>query len=106
MRSRTARRGRVVRFRTTLRVARYGSAALERESDLVRGELPGGRNHALNPAVFSLGQLVAAVAIDRVVIECALLETAIECGLGTREAELTICSGIEAGLVRPRTSRG
>lgn len=106
VRSRTARRGRVVRFRVALRAGRYGAAALARESDLVRCALPGGRNHALNRAEFSLGQLVAAGAIDRAVVECALLEAAIECGLRTREAEVKIRSGIEAGLVRPRASRG
>ncbi|HEY9437579.1 MAG TPA: hypothetical protein VIS29_02810, partial [Streptomyces sp.] len=37
----------------------YGRTALEREAAMVRGTLPGGRNHALNRAAFSVGQLVA-----------------------------------------------
>jgi hypothetical protein len=106
MLSRTDRRGRVVRFRAATRIGRYGAAALARESDSVRGAQPGGRNRTLNRAAFCLGQLVAAGVIDRQAVECALLDAALACGLGTKEAEVTIRSGIEAGLDWPRPSKG
>jgi hypothetical protein len=103
---RNPRRHHPERFRAAKRVGHYCAAALARESDLVRGARPGGRNRTLNRAAFSLGQLVADGAIDRVVVERVLLDAAIECGLGTKEAEATIRSGIEAGLGRPRQARG
>jgi hypothetical protein len=104
--SRNALRDRPLEFRVAKRGGRYGAAALARESDLVRGAQPGGRNRTLNRAAFSLGQLVAGGAIDRMVVERALLDAALECGLGTREAEATIRSGLEAGLEHPRPNRG
>jgi hypothetical protein len=85
---------------------RYGAAALARESELVRGAQPGGRNRTLNRAAFSLGQLVAEGAIDRRAVESALLAAAFDSDLGPMEAEATIRSGIEAGLERPRIVRG
>jgi hypothetical protein len=104
--SRDARRHHPVRSRTAERGGRYGAAALAREAALVRGARPGGRNRTLNRAAFSLGQLVAGGAIDRIVVERALLDAAIECGLATKGAEATIRSGIQAGLERPRQARG
>jgi hypothetical protein len=103
--SRNARRESPLEFRAARRGGRYGAAALARESDLVRGAQPGDRNRTLNRAAFSLGQLVAGGEIDRIVVERALLDAAVECGLGTKEAEATIRSGIEAGLEWPRTVR-
>jgi hypothetical protein len=85
---------------------RYGAAALARESELVRDAQPGSRNRTLNRAAFALGQLVAGGAIGRAAVESALLDAAQECGLGPKEAEATIRSGIDAGLDRPRSSRG
>src|SRR5690606_13286856 len=41
------------------RAAGYAAAALDREADAVRTAPQGTRNHALNKAAFSLGQLVA-----------------------------------------------
>jgi hypothetical protein len=84
------------------RRSRYGAAALARESELVRGSQAGNRNRTLNRAAFSLGQLVAEGAVDRRAVESTLLAAAIDSGLGPREAEATIRSGIEAGLERPR----
>lgn len=88
------------------RQGRYGAAALAREAELVRGAPPGCRNSTLNRAAFSLGQLIAGGAISRAAVETALLEAAQECGLGPKEAEATIRSGIDAGLDRPRASGG
>jgi hypothetical protein len=84
---------------------RYGGAALVRESGLVRAAQPGGRNRTLNRAAFCLGQLVAGGAIDRQSVEAALFGAALDSGLGPREAESTIRSGIEAGLEHPRVVR-
>jgi hypothetical protein len=91
--------------RATTRWGRYGSAALARESELVRAAQPGGRNRGLNRAAFCLGQLVAGGALDRPTVESTLLGAALDCGLGPREAEATIRSGIEAGLEHPRAAR-
>ena len=88
------------------RVSRYAAAALEREVEAVRGSEPGCRNRTLNRAAFSLGQLVAAGALSRGVVEWALRSAARDCGLGEREAERTIRGGIEAGLLTPRIGRG
>jgi hypothetical protein len=84
---------------------RYGAAALARESELVRGAQAGSRNRTLNRAAFSLDQLVTEGAIDRRAVESILLAAALDSGLGPREAEATIRSGIEAGLERPRIAR-
>ena len=81
---------------------RYGIAALEREAALVRSAGPGTRNEALNRAAFCLGQLVGSGAIDRGLVEAVLAGAALEAGLGEREVERTIRSGIEAGLSHPR----
>ena len=90
----------------TKRRGRYGAVALAREAERIRAAEPGGRNRGLNRAAFCLGQLVAGGAIDRPTVEAALLRAALDCGLGPREAEATIRSGTEAGLERPRPSRG
>jgi hypothetical protein len=99
-------RFRDARGRAPARRRRYGGAALARESELVRNAEVGGRNRTLNRAAFCLGQLVAEGAIDRLAAESALLEAALDCGLGPNEARATIRSGIEAGLERPRTTTG
>ena len=83
---------------------RYALAVLEREADRVRTAGPGTRNSTLNRAAFCLGQLVAARALDRAAVEVALTGAALAAGLGEREVERTIKSGLEAGLVHPRGS--
>jgi hypothetical protein len=83
---------------------RYALAALEREADCVRTALPGTRNATLNRAAFCLGQLIATNALDRTMVEAALTVAALDAGLGEREAERTIRSGLEAGLSHPRSS--
>jgi hypothetical protein len=81
---------------------RHGAAALARESELVRAAQPGGRNRSLDRAAFCLGQLVAGGVIGRRTVESTLLAAALDCGLGPREAEATIRSGVlPAGFVRP-----
>ncbi len=81
----------------------YGAAALEGEAGKVLMAPEGSRNHALNVAAFSLGQLVAGrvLGVDEVIN--ALLLAAARVGLGTTEARATIASGLEAGSARPRS---
>jgi hypothetical protein len=81
---------------------RYGAAALRVESDRVRSAPVGQRNHTLNSAAYSLGQLVAAGALqqDRVVV--ALASAAEAAGLEPSEIAATIASGLSAGTMRPR----
>ena len=54
----------------------YARAALQRESDAVRGAVTGGRTHALNKAAYHLGQLIAAGALDDAAAETALYDAA------------------------------
>jgi hypothetical protein len=59
----------------------------------------------LNLVAFRLGQLVATRVLDRTTVEIALTGAALTAGLGEREVERTIRSGLEAGLSHPRASR-
>ena len=79
-------------------------AMLDREVNRVRTAGPGTRNSTLNLVAFRLGQLVATRALDRTTVEIALTGAALAAGLGEREVERTIRSGLEAGLSHPRGS--
>jgi hypothetical protein len=85
---------------------RYAAAALHREVQQVREAQPGARNWTLNRAADYLGQLVASGMLERQVVEAELTDAALETGLSEREILATLRSGIEAGLLRPRTFRG
>lgn len=82
----------------------YAQAALQREHDNVAAAPVGKRNHILNCAAFSLGQLVGGGALSREEVEDALLAAAATCGLPHAEAESTIQSGLNAGMLQPRTA--
>ncbi len=84
------------------RAARYGEAALALEESAVRTAIPGTRNHRLNAAAFSLGQLVAGGQLDLNLVAGTLLDAAIAAGLAETEARRTIESGIAAGQLQPR----
>jgi hypothetical protein len=79
----------------------YLDSALRTEADTVAHALEGTRNHTLNTAAFSLGQLVDA-GLDEAVIRDQLAAAAAVCGLDTVEAERTITSGLAAGRQLPR----
>lgn len=81
---------------------RYASAALQAEHDNVASAPEGSRNHALNTAAYSLGQLVGSGALDRTEVEGALRSAAATCGLEPRETEATLKSGLDAGTLQPR----
>ena len=80
----------------------YGAAALRGESDRVRSAPVGQRNHTLNAAAYSLGQLIAAGAVHRARAVEVLTEAAEAAGLEPSEIASTIDSGLSAGLQRPR----
>lgn len=82
----------------------YGAAAMERELGKLLGTAEGGRNEALNRASFALGQLTAGGELrgERAVEHLAL--AAERMGLDREEAEGTIRSGFEAGLLVPRSA--
>ena len=93
---------RALRPRLGARSRKPALATLEREVNRVRTSGPGTRNSTLNLVAFRLGQLVATRALDRTTVEIALTGAALAAGLGEREVERTIRSGLEAGLSHPR----
>ena len=91
--------------REVARGRRYAEVAMKMEIRNLRETPEGARNDTLNRAAFSLGQLVGAGHIERARAEGELVATAALIGLGEREAEATIRSGIEAGMKEPRQIR-
>ena len=80
----------------------YGRRALEDElADLARTR-EGGRDHQLNSAAFSLGQLVGGGVLAEGEVVAALEQTARGIGLSDREIVRTIESGLTAGKADPR----
>lgn len=84
--------------------SRYGLKALEGELGRLAVAAEGTRNHALNTAAFSLGQLVAGGELDPAVVAEGLLTVAVRIGLTEAEAVPTITSGMSAGMGSPRRS--
>lgn len=84
------------------RVAAWARAALERELAAVASACEGSRNQTLNRAAFSLGQIVGGGGLDPDEVTGLLLERAAASGLGAREAETTVASGLSAGVRHPR----
>jgi len=98
---------RPVKERVTSRgdTTNYANTALERECDTVAHCPAGGRNNTLNESAFNLGTLVGAGQLDRERAHAALLVAALTAGLGRREAEATIRSGLDNGTRKPRAAR-
>lgn len=86
--------------------AAYVAAALDGEVRRVRCAPEGERNHTLNRAAFSLGQLVAAGVLSAETVTAALSEAAAEAGLGAAEIRVTIRSGLRGGAAKPRGDGG
>jgi Bifunctional DNA primase/polymerase, N-terminal/AAA domain len=86
--------------------AAYGAAALENECRAVTSAPPGTRNHALNRAAFSLGQLVAGGVLSEGGVRLHLRDAANACGLvkddGAAAVLATLNSGLGAGMKQPR----
>jgi hypothetical protein len=59
----------------------YGRAALEAECAKLASASPGTRNHTLNAATFSLGQLVAGGVLHESEVRLRLRDAAAACGL-------------------------
>ena len=88
----------------------YGRAALEAECAKLASVLPGTRNHMLNAAAFSLGQLVAGGVLHESEVRLRLRDAADACGLlkddGGVAVMATMNSGLAAGMAKPRTGPG
>lgn len=85
-------------------VTPYALAALTQECAAVRGTAVGGRNNRLNAAALKIGQLVAGGSLDEELAVNALCAAAASAGLGQRETDATIRSGLEAGRRQPRSA--
>lgn len=81
----------------------YGLKALQTECDDLAGAANGSRNHRLNQAAFSCGQLVGGGELTQVTVENALIDAARVAGLDEVEIEKTMRSGLNAGMNEPRT---
>ena len=86
----------------TVRATATGPPPFGERSDRVRSAPVGQRNHTLNSAAYSLGQLVAAGALDQDRAVEALTAAAESAGLEPAEIAATIDSGLTAGARRPR----
>jgi hypothetical protein len=84
------------------KMGRYVAAAVAGESERVRQAAEGSRNGTLNRAAFRLGQLVGQGLVEEAVVLASLMEAAEFSGLGEREANATIRSGLQAGILAPR----
>ena len=82
----------------------YAAAALEAEVAEVVAAPVGTRNHRLNTAAFSLGQLVGAGKVDAGTVAAALVAAGLSAGLTEREASQTVESGMAAGIREPRAA--
>lgn len=80
----------------------YGLAALSKEATAVATAPEGTRNDQLNRSAFSLGQLVAAGALDAQTVTDSLTHAARTAGLGDTEIASTLRSGGLAGAAQPR----
>lgn len=81
---------------------RYAAAALERECDEVARAGEGVRNHTLNTAAYSLGQLVASGHLAGQVVLDRLTQAATDAGLPLGEIQKTAPRAIRDGAKRPR----
>lgn len=89
---------------STGEVSAYAATALEQETGRVATAPEGTRNDTLYQGTFALGQLVAGGEIPEQVARDRLTLAAQRAGLGTRETEATIDSGMDAGAGYPRTA--
>ena len=87
---------------STRAATRYAERAFEAELERVAFAGPGERNHALNRAAYSLGQLAGAGLLDANEVATALAGAALAVGLDRREIEKTLASGLRTGMASPR----
>jgi putative DNA primase/helicase len=84
----------------------WAAAALAAEVSTVTNATEGTRNHTLNRAAFSLGQLVAGGYLDPNDVAAALSDAARAAGLTAAESRATIASGLRADTTLPRHPAG
>lgn len=77
------------------------SISLANEVAAIARASKGRRNHTLNKAAYSLGQLVAGGQLDGVQVENALTAIALSTGLARAEVINTIKSGLSGGAKMP-----
>jgi putative DNA primase/helicase len=82
----------------------YGLAALDGECSDLASTPEGGRNQQLNNAAFKMGRLIAGDELTRSTVEQSLSAAAERAGLDSREIEKTMRSGLEKGLLEPRSA--
>lgn len=82
----------------------YGLKALDAEYAELAATGEGGRNHQLNVSAYKLGQLVGGHELTRSTVEDRLYSAARQCGLHDSEIEKTLRSGIEDGILSPRSA--
>ena len=87
-------------------LSKYATTALDAEFAAVSGAGKGQRNHALNAAAYSLGQLVGAGLLSEHLVITTLQAAAQNSGLtaedGPLQVDKTIASGLRAGKDKPR----
>jgi hypothetical protein len=74
------------------------NAALQGAARVVREAQPGNRNASLNWAAWALGQRIAARELDEKSVRAELHAAAAEAGLDDTEIDVTLASGLRAGL--------
>jgi hypothetical protein len=95
----------VPRSASDWRGSRYGLRALESECGRLAVAANGQRNHTLTKAAHALGRLVAGGELDAGHVAAELWTVAQRTGLGDREIEATLNSGLRAGARNPRSPR-
>lgn len=80
----------------------YATRALEEECKKVETAAEGTRNHTLNGAAFSIGQIVGAGLLPEGDAERELWNAAMVAGLEEAETKKTIASGLRDGKQQPR----
>jgi hypothetical protein len=91
-----------VLYRPTTAGSPYAQRALDAEAQRVVDAPAGSRNHTLNRAAFSLGQLVAGGALEEDEVVHALTLAAHQAGLDDDEIAPTLRSGLQGGQKDPR----
>jgi hypothetical protein len=79
----------------------YATAAMNREADEVSRAPRGQRNHRLNRAAFSQGQLVGAGLLDETTAASTLVVAGLKAGPGARKIPATVHRGLNAGMNQP-----
>ena len=83
---------------------RYAMRALELETAKVASAPGGIRNTTLFEAALKIGNFIGSGLLDEATVSRELLWAAGSAGLGEREAQATIASGIERGRQNPRSA--